>query len=91
MEPPPPGAWLQGQVGGFAHQALELAQDVTRAGSGAGCEVCLREPNAVEVHTVVRYARGQYYMQDKGVLCGVAATMRQIGFALWWLPMAARR
>jgi hypothetical protein len=63
---PRPRAWLQGETGGFALQALELTQDVTRVGSGAGCEACLREPNAAEVHAVVRFARGQYYLQDQG-------------------------
>jgi hypothetical protein len=63
---PRPRAWLQGEAGGFALQALELTQDVTRVGSGAGCEACLREPNAAEVHAVVRFARGQYYLQDQG-------------------------
>jgi len=69
-ELPRPRAWLQGQVGGFAQQALELTQDAIRVGSGAGCEVCLREPNAAEVHAVIQYARGQYYLQDRGSSIG---------------------
>lgn len=70
VEPPRPRAWLQGQAGGFANQALELTQDATRIGGGAGCEICLREPNATEVHAVVRYARGRYYLQDQGSSIG---------------------
>jgi hypothetical protein len=69
-ELPRPRAWLQGQAGGFAQQALELTQDAIRIGSGAGCEICLREPNAAEVHAVVKYARGQYYLQDQGSSIG---------------------
>lgn len=73
--PPPvgsqrPRAWLQGQAGGFAHQAFELTWDVACIGSGAGCEICLREPNATKMHAVVRYARGRYYLQDQGSAAG---------------------
>jgi hypothetical protein len=81
-EPPRPRAWLQGQAGGFAHQALELTQDTIRIGSGAGCEICLREPNAGEVHTVVRYARGRYYLQDQGSSIGTLLNGQRIDAAV---------
>jgi len=77
-EPPRPRAWLQGQAGGFAHQALELTQDATRVGRSAGCEICLREPNAAEEHAVVRYARGRYYLQDQGSPIGTLLNGRRV-------------
>ncbi len=64
-EPPRPKAWLQGQAGGFANRSLELIQDVTLIGNGAECQICLYEPDAAQVHAVVRYANGQYYLQDR--------------------------
>lgn len=75
--PPPrekgrrPRAWLQGQAGGFADKAVELTQDITRIGSGQGCEVRLRDPSVAAVHAVVCYARGRYYLQDQGTATGV--------------------
>ncbi len=79
LELPRPRAWLQGQSGSFAHQALELSQDMILIGNNIECQVCLRDPEAADIHAAVRYANRQFYLQDRNSSTGTSLNGQRVG------------
>lgn len=77
MSSQPPAAWLQG-ISGEWHGRQVLLVDATHIGRGSGCQVHLTNPQASRDHAVIRYAQGQYFLQDRGSLHGTMVNGQRV-------------
>ena len=60
-----PRAWLEGTAGPFAGERADLSQADTLVGRSTQCDVQIFDPKVSRRHFKIRYANGDFFLQDQ--------------------------